>query len=97
MVKKLGGFQFSNEVSKNTSHVVAGTPRRTLNILMGIARGCWIVCYEWVSDMGALKANREFPLNSPGAEFVPWRKASCLYHQFLILSVLFSWLLVCSG
>ncbi|KAJ6665912.1 hypothetical protein lerEdw1_001384 [Lerista edwardsae] len=48
VVKKLGGFRFSNEVSKNTSHVVAGSPRRTLNILMGIARGCWILCYEWV-------------------------------------------------
>lgn len=62
MVRKLGGFRFSNEVCKNTSHVVAGSPRRTLNVLMGIAQGCWIVCYEWVSYMGAsnfLKASRE--------------------------------------
>ncbi|XP_066478791.1 microcephalin [Tiliqua scincoides] len=48
VVRKLGGFQFSNEVCKNTSHVVAGSPRRTLSVLMGIARGCWIVCFEWV-------------------------------------------------
>ncbi|XP_054836126.1 microcephalin [Eublepharis macularius] len=46
--KKLGGFMFSNEVCENTSHVIAGSPRRTLNILLGIARGCWIVSYEWV-------------------------------------------------
>ncbi|XP_062981140.1 microcephalin [Elgaria multicarinata webbii] len=48
VVRKLGGFLFSDEVCETTSHVVAGTPRRTLNVLMGIARGCWIVCYEWV-------------------------------------------------
>ncbi|XP_077781467.1 microcephalin [Podarcis muralis] len=48
VVKKLGGFLFSNEVRDNTSHVIAGSSRRTLNILMGIARGCWILCYEWV-------------------------------------------------
>ncbi|XP_053142284.1 microcephalin isoform X3 [Hemicordylus capensis] len=48
VVKKLGGFLFSDQVCKNTSHVIAGSPRRTLNVLMGIARGCWIVCYEWV-------------------------------------------------
>ncbi|XP_015270065.1 PREDICTED: microcephalin [Gekko japonicus] len=46
--KKLGGFLFSNEVCENTSHVIAGSPRRTLNVLLGIARGCWIVSYEWV-------------------------------------------------
>ncbi|XP_060644489.2 microcephalin [Anolis sagrei] len=48
VVKKLGGFLFSDEVCKNTSHVIVGSPRRTLNVLMGIAQGCWIVCYEWV-------------------------------------------------
>nr|XP_056712234.1 microcephalin [Euleptes europaea] len=48
VAKKLGGFLFSNEVCENTSHVVAGSPRRTLNVLLGIARGCWIVSYEWV-------------------------------------------------
>uniref|UniRef100_A0A8D2IMA5 Microcephalin 1 n=1 Tax=Varanus komodoensis TaxID=61221 RepID=A0A8D2IMA5_VARKO len=48
VVKKLGGFLFSDEVCESTSHVVAGAPRRTLNVLMGMARGCWIVCYEWV-------------------------------------------------
>ncbi|XP_070588974.1 microcephalin isoform X2 [Erythrolamprus reginae] len=48
VLKKLGGFLTSDEVCKNTSHVIAGSPRRTLNILMGIARGCWIICYDWV-------------------------------------------------
>ncbi|NXQ31535.1 MCPH1 protein, partial [Alaudala cheleensis] len=48
VVNKLGGFLFSNEVCETTSHVVAGSPRRTLNVMLGIARGCWIVSYEWV-------------------------------------------------
>ncbi|RMC17441.1 hypothetical protein DUI87_06023 [Hirundo rustica rustica] len=48
VVNKLGGFLFSNEVCETTSHVVTGSPRRTLNVLLGIARGCWIVSYEWM-------------------------------------------------
>ncbi|KYO37660.1 microcephalin isoform A [Alligator mississippiensis] len=48
VVNKLGGFSFSNDVCETTSHVVAGSPRRTLNVMLGIAHGCWIVCYEWV-------------------------------------------------
>ncbi|XP_025944697.1 microcephalin isoform X3 [Apteryx rowi] len=48
VVNKLGDFLFSDDVCETTSHVVAGSPRRTLNIMLGIARGCWIVSYEWV-------------------------------------------------
>ncbi|XP_067388129.1 microcephalin isoform X2 [Emydura macquarii macquarii] len=48
VVNKLGGFLFSDDVCETTSHVVTGSPRRTLNVMMGIARGCWIICYEWV-------------------------------------------------
>ncbi|NXU18555.1 MCPH1 protein, partial [Pardalotus punctatus] len=48
VVNKLGDFLFSNDVCETTSHVVVGSPRRTLNVMLGIARGCWIVSYEWV-------------------------------------------------
>ncbi|NWY52869.1 MCPH1 protein, partial [Chionis minor] len=48
VVNKLGDFLFSDDVCETTSHVVTGTPRRTLNVMLGIARGCWIVSYEWV-------------------------------------------------
>ncbi|XP_044146146.1 microcephalin [Bufo gargarizans] len=48
VVKKFGGFVFSDEVCETTTHVIAGSPRRTLNIILGIARGCWIVSYDWV-------------------------------------------------
>ncbi|NWW82511.1 MCPH1 protein, partial [Climacteris rufus] len=48
VVNKLGDFLFSNDVCETTSHVVTGSSRRTLNVMLGIARGCWIVSYEWV-------------------------------------------------
>ncbi|XP_031434573.1 microcephalin isoform X2 [Clupea harengus] len=48
LVQTLGGFSVVDKVCESTSHVVAGSPRRTLNVLLGIARGCWILSYEWV-------------------------------------------------
>lgn len=50
VVKTLGGFSVVDTVCESTTHVVAGSPRRTLNVLLGIARGCWILSYEWVSS-----------------------------------------------
>lgn len=51
VVNKLGDFLFSDDVCETTSHVVTGSPRRTLNVMLGIARGCWIVSYEWVRNV----------------------------------------------
>ncbi|XP_069091912.1 microcephalin isoform X2 [Pleurodeles waltl] len=48
VVDTFGGFFFSDNVCETTTHVVAGNPRRTMNIMLGIARGCWIVSFEWV-------------------------------------------------
>ncbi|KAM6355528.1 microcephalin isoform 2-T2 [Podargus strigoides] len=48
VVNKLGDFLFADDVCETTSHVVTGSHRRTLNVMLGIARGCWIVSYEWV-------------------------------------------------
>ncbi|XP_075454323.1 microcephalin isoform X2 [Ascaphus truei] len=48
VVKKYRGFLFSDDVCETTTHVIAGSPRRTLNIVLGIARGCWIISYDWV-------------------------------------------------
>ncbi|KAM6221079.1 microcephalin [Rhynchocyon petersi] len=48
VVNTLKGFSFSQEVCETTTHVVTGKPLRTLNVLLGIARGCWILSYEWV-------------------------------------------------
>ncbi|XP_067877615.1 microcephalin [Heterodontus francisci] len=48
IVNQLGGFLFSDHVTETTTHVVAGCPRRTLNVLFGIARGCWILSFDWI-------------------------------------------------
>lgn len=48
IVKKLGGFFLEDEVTCNTSHLVAGEPKRTINMLRAVARGCWILRHEWV-------------------------------------------------
>ncbi|XP_039994310.1 microcephalin isoform X2 [Xiphias gladius] len=48
VVKTLGGFSIVDRVCESTTHVVSGGHRRTLNILLGIARGCWILSFEWI-------------------------------------------------
>ncbi|XP_069570100.1 microcephalin [Brachyistius frenatus] len=48
VAKALGGFSVVDRVCESTTHVVSGGHRRTLNILLGIARGCWILSFEWI-------------------------------------------------
>ncbi|KAM4607475.1 microcephalin [Polymixia lowei] len=48
VVGALGGFSIVDRVCESTTHVVSGGHRRTLNILLGIARGCWILSFEWI-------------------------------------------------
>jgi len=48
LVKMYGTFSFSTTVTPNTSHVVSGEGKRTLNLLKGLLQGCWIVTKEWV-------------------------------------------------
>lgn len=48
-VRDLGKFYVEDNVTVHTSHLVAGEPKRTINMLKAIARGCWIVSYKWVS------------------------------------------------
>lgn len=48
VVETLGGFSLVDSVCESTTHVVTGSPRRTLNVLLGIARGCWVLSFEWV-------------------------------------------------
>nr|XP_044616600.1 microcephalin isoform X7 [Equus asinus] len=48
VLNKLKGFSFAPEVCETTTHVLVGKPVRTLNVLLGIARGCWILSYEWL-------------------------------------------------
>lgn len=48
IVMKLGGFGIRSNVEKDTSHIICGEPRRTINILFGLAQGCWILSPQWV-------------------------------------------------
>jgi len=47
-VKHLGGLRLTEAVDVSTTHVICGAPKRTMAVLMGLARGCWILKPEWV-------------------------------------------------
>lgn len=47
VIKTLGNAKIESSVSKRTTHVVT-TGVRTINLLHGIIRGCWLVSLEWV-------------------------------------------------
>ncbi|XP_045462072.1 microcephalin [Harmonia axyridis] len=48
IVKKLGKFEVEDEVSERTTHLVVGEAKRTVNMLRGLSRGCWILKQEWL-------------------------------------------------
>ena len=48
VLKQLGGWILEPIVSPKTTHVVCGDEKRTINLLRGIAYGCWILRQEWV-------------------------------------------------
>lgn len=46
---KLGGV-VEKEVSDKTTHVITPNVDRTMNLLRGIIRACYIVKYDWIID-----------------------------------------------
>ena len=52
MVDSLGGFEVTKIVEDTTTHVVCGATRRTVNVLAGTAKGCWLLSVDWVSGRG---------------------------------------------
>ena len=48
VVKKLGGYRIASSVCETTTHVICGNDRRTINVLLGICRGSWLLSLEWV-------------------------------------------------
>uniref|UniRef100_A0A8D1F0T9 Microcephalin n=1 Tax=Sus scrofa TaxID=9823 RepID=A0A8D1F0T9_PIG len=67
VMNKLKGFSLAQEVCGTTTHVLAGKPRRTLNVLLGIARGCWVLSFEWVLwslEMGHWISEEPFELSN---------------------------------
>ncbi|KAK3777565.1 hypothetical protein RRG08_021685 [Elysia crispata] len=66
VLKKLGVFHLTNSVEWSSTHIVCGEPRRTLNLLKAIARGCWILSKEWVFkslEAGAWLAEESFEMD----------------------------------
>ncbi|XP_038047413.1 microcephalin-like isoform X3 [Patiria miniata] len=59
VIKKLKRFTMEDNVSHTTTHIVCGESRRTLNLLRGIARGCWLLSVEWV--LKSLEAEKWLP------------------------------------
>ncbi|XP_055538258.1 uncharacterized protein LOC129725890 [Wyeomyia smithii] len=58
-VAKLGDFQVHSDVDDRTTHLVTLGPRRTINILRALARGLWIVTYDWIEQ--SARASRWLP------------------------------------
>ena len=55
IVEKLEHFEIAKTVCESTTHIVCGGPRRTVNILAGTAKGCWILSLEWVRSSVCIK------------------------------------------
>ncbi|KAK2141570.1 hypothetical protein LSH36_1076g00034, partial [Paralvinella palmiformis] len=75
VVKKLGAFSIEARVSPKTTHLVCGNNRRTLNVLLGISTGCWLLSLEWVIkslEAGLWLAEEPFEQN----EYFPAAHAS---------------------
>ncbi|KAJ8248215.1 hypothetical protein GJAV_G00239650 [Gymnothorax javanicus] len=67
VVSSLGRFSLVDSVGEGTTHVVTGRPRRTLSVLLGIARGCWILSFEWIVcslEQGHWVSEEPFELSS---------------------------------
>lgn len=69
VVTTLGGFSIVDRVCESTTHVVSCGHRRTINILLGIARGCWIVSFEWVCNFDMIGSFSLFVLKSMTVTF----------------------------
>lgn len=47
-IEQLGGCKIVEVVDNNTTHVVCGDSRRTLNVMHGVVRGIHLVTIDWV-------------------------------------------------
>ena len=50
LVKRFGSFGFHETISEKTTHVVCGDARRTINLVKGLVRGCWIISKAWILE-----------------------------------------------
>ncbi|XP_064382263.1 microcephalin-like isoform X2 [Halichondria panicea] len=90
IMERLGQFHCVKTVCESTSHVVCGSPRRTVNVLSAILRGCWIVSLDWVMkslECGSWVSEEPYEMTSsfPAAKYYRLqRNASfAMYHPGL--------------
>ncbi|XP_050518793.1 uncharacterized protein LOC126892921 [Diabrotica virgifera virgifera] len=80
IVKKLGGFQVEDEVTSKTTHLVVGEPKRTINMLRALTRGCWVLKKEWLFK--SLESERWLPEEDfQATEFSPAVEKNHLQRQ----------------
>ena len=48
LVKQMGVFGYHDTITEKTTHIVVGTSKRTINLVKGMIRGCWIVSKDWL-------------------------------------------------
>lgn len=48
LVKQLGVFGYQDNIDEKTTHVVSGAVKRTMNLIKGMVRGCWILSKDWI-------------------------------------------------
>lgn len=46
----LSRWKLEDKVTSRTTHVINSGPKRTLNMIKGMARGCWLVDQKWMLD-----------------------------------------------
>ena len=56
LTKRFGIFGFHDAINEKTTHVICGESKRTLNLVKGMIRGCWIISKQWL--MASLEEGR---------------------------------------
>eukprot|EP01103_Thecamoeba_quadrilineata_P005623 TRINITY_DN15396_c0_g1_i1.p1 TRINITY_DN15396_c0_g1~~TRINITY_DN15396_c0_g1_i1.p1 ORF type:complete len:559 (-),score=99.13 TRINITY_DN15396_c0_g1_i1:73-1749(-) len=48
LARTLGSVRFDEDMKYRATHLIVGSQRRTHKLLIGIARGCWLMKTDWV-------------------------------------------------
>ena len=65
--QRFGGLGYRGTVTSETTHLVCGQNKRTINTLKAMLRGCWILSRDWLLgslEEGQWLEERDFELVS---------------------------------
>ena len=48
MSARFGVLGYRDHINQETTHLVCGQTKRTVNLLKGLLRGCWILSRDWL-------------------------------------------------